>query len=239
MMLFSKDEISNLPTQAKEVFDVSGAGDTVIAGVSLALSSGATLFDAAELANHAAGIAVGKAGTATVSAQELTSIYESESKKLKTLDELKKIRHDLKVKVKKVVFTNGCFDILHSGHISLLSQAKEFGDVLIVGLNSDESVKSLKGNQRPIISEIERSDLLSALECVDYVTIFHEKDPCKVISELEPDIHVKGGDYNPKDYTTMPEAKIINEYGGEIKIVKIINGKSTTGIIERVLSAQK
>ena len=134
----------------------------------------------------------------------------------------------------KAIFTNGCFDILHTGHIKLLRKAKSFGNNLILAINSDESVKRLKGSERPINNQYERAELLSTLEFVDYITIFDEDDPCKIISELKPHIHVKGGDYNPLDYNQMPEAKIINEYGGIIKIINLIEGKSTSQIIEKI-----
>ncbi len=135
---------------------------------------------------------------------------------------------------KKVVFTNGCFDILHVGHLTLLEKAKSFGDRLCVGVNSDASVRILKGENRPINSQEDRTRLLAALSVVDYVTVFEEQTPCKIISCLRPDIHVKGGDYDPNDFDNMPEAKVVREYGGKIKIIGLVEGKSSTNIIKQL-----
>jgi D-beta-D-heptose 7-phosphate kinase/D-beta-D-heptose 1-phosphate adenosyltransferase len=235
MILFSGKDTINIPTQAREVYDVSGAGDTAIATFALAVASGATLLDAAELANHAAGIVVGKLGTSTISREELLSVYERENKKAMKLEKLKAKLEVERRLGKKIVFTNGCFDILHTGHLQLLRKAKSFGDVLVVGLNTDASIKRLKGPERPILPEEERVEIISALEPVDYVVLFSEDDPCKIIAELKPDVHVKGGDYDPSDYVNMPEAKVVHEYGGEVKIVNLIDGKSTTNIIKKIM----
>lgn len=131
----------------------------------------------------------------------------------------------------KVIFTNGCFDIVHIGHIKLLKEAKSFGDILIVGLNSDESVKKIKGASRPINNQNDRKQFLESIKYVDKVIIFNEQTPCRLIQELKPDIHVKGGDYNPNDYNNMPEAKIVHEYGGEVRIIKLLEGKSSSKIL--------
>jgi len=135
---------------------------------------------------------------------------------------------------KKVVFTNGCFDVLHVGHVRLLNKAKSFGDVLIVGVNTDASVKRLKGENRPINCQEDRVEMLKNLRAVDKVVLFDEDDSCKMISELKPDIHVKGGDYDPNDYSNMPEAKVVHEYGGKVEIIPIVEGKSSTNVIERM-----
>jgi len=224
----------HIPTQAKEVYDVTGAGDTVIAVIGLSLASGKKLEEAVILANHAAGIAVSKIGTATVTEKELFSDIEKENRKIKSRQEIIEIVNDLKKKGKKIVFTNGCFDILHIGHTRLLQKAKSFGDILILGLNTDESVKRLKGPSRPIVNEKERAEVLSALEFIDYIVFFDEDDPCKIISEIKPDIHVKGGDYDPNDYENMPEAKVVHDYGGKVEIIKIIEDKSSSSIIEKI-----
>jgi len=152
----------------------------------------------------------------------------------KTNNEIKEIVNDLRLKGKKIVFTNGCFDIIHQGHIRLLKEAKEQGDILIVGVNSDSSVKKLKGKDRPINSEADRAEIMASFECVDYVVIFEENTPERIISMIKPDIHVKGGDYDPNDYKKMPEAKIIHGYGGKIHIFNTIKGKSTTDIIRKM-----
>jgi D-glycero-beta-D-manno-heptose 1-phosphate adenylyltransferase len=135
---------------------------------------------------------------------------------------------------KKVVFTNGCFDILHIGHVRLLNIAKSYGDILVVGVNSDNSVKRFKGEDRPVNGQDDRCELLNNLKSVDYVIVFDEDDPCRIISELKPNVHVKGGDYDPDNYDTMPESKVVRDLGGEVKIVPLIQGKSTTGIIDKV-----
>ncbi len=135
---------------------------------------------------------------------------------------------------KSIVFTNGVFDILHVGYLSLLEQAKMFGDILVVGINSDSSVKIIKGENRPINNQSDRTRLLSGLEVVDLVTVFEEKTPCKIISRLQPNIHVKGGDYDPEDFNNMAEAKIVKAYGGIIKIIKIILGKSSSDLISKM-----
>ena len=135
----------------------------------------------------------------------------------------------------KTVFTNGCFDIVHIGHINLLRKAKSFGDKLVVGINSDESVTKLKGPNRPINKQDQRKEFLEAIKYVDEVVVFGEDTPCKIISELKPDVHVKGGDYDPNDYENMPEAKIVHDYGGKVEIVDLVHGISTTKINEILL----
>lgn len=153
--------------------------------------------------------------------------------KIKFVKDLKEIVSALKKNNRKVVFTNGCFDIIHLGHVRYLEDAKKFGDILIVGLNSDESVKSIKGKSRPLISQDERAEILAALETVDFVAIFNEDTPEDLISQLKPDIHVKGGDYTPGQ---LPESKIVESYGGRVEIVKLVEGSSTTGLIEKIKS---
>ncbi|MCE1246684.1 MAG: D-glycero-beta-D-manno-heptose 1-phosphate adenylyltransferase [Firmicutes bacterium] len=142
------------------------------------------------------------------------------------------ISENLRKSGKTVVFTNGCFDILHLGHIRYLRQAKAFGDVLVIGVNTDSSVKDYKGDLRPIVPEDERAELLAALEMVDYVVKFSERTPENIISALKPDIQVKGGDYTPDQ---LPEAKVVYSYGGKVEIVPFVKGKATTGIIEKIL----
>ncbi len=237
--LFSKEEKINLPTNAKEVYDVTGAGDSIIAGIALGLVSGLDLKDSAILANKIAGIVVEKKGTSVVSKEELERLDKIENNKLKTWEELKLIREDYAKKGKKVVFTNGCYDILHPGHIQLLKKAKSFGDVLILAINGDKSpFFKTKSGKRPILNQEERVEVLSGLDAVDYITIFNEDTPCEIISKLKPDIHVKGGDYNPENFLNMPEAKIIKEYGGEVKTIPIIGGYSTTKLIEKIKSIE-
>lgn len=234
--LFDKGSFKHyyLPTQAKEVFDVSGAGDTFTATLALAVASGASLYEATSLGNLAAGKVVGKFGTSTINQDELKSSFCKKTSKIKSREDLKEIIQNLKLKNKKTIFTNGCFDILHVGHTKLLQEAKSFGDVLILAINSDSSIKKIKGPDRPINNQQERAEVLAALEFVDYIVIFDESTPCQIISELKPDIHVKGGDYDPNNYQNMPEAEIIHGYGGEVRIINIVEGKSTTGIIKKI-----
>jgi len=140
----------------------------------------------------------------------------------------------LKKDNKKIIFTNGCFDILHTGHIRLLKKSKSFGDVLILGLNTDNSIRTLKGKDRPINNQEDRAEILANLNYVNYIVFFEENTPENLISLLKPDIHVKGGDYDPLNQQSMPEAKIVQKYGGKIKIVKLLKGKSTTAIINKM-----
>lgn len=239
MSLFEREgRITHIPAVASEIYDVTGAGDTVVATLTLALAAGADIRKAAELSNWAAGTVVRKVGTATVTRKELEEIIryqagEKVNRKIRSLDELKQISKRLKKEGKKLVFTNGCFDLLHIGHIKYLQKAKEFGDVLIVGVNSDSSVKKIKGSNRPFFPEEERAQLLSALECVDYVIVFSELNPEKVIKILKPDVHVKGGDYQTDE---LPESEIVKSYGGKVIVANETKGKSTTELINLILS---
>lgn len=144
---------------------------------------------------------------------------------------IKELREKLREKGNKVVFTNGCFDILHVGHLRYLEEAKALGDILIVGVNSDASVKRLKGETRPIVTENDRAEMLLGLKCVDYVAIFEEDTPIELIEAVKPDIHVKGGDYKKDD---LPETKIVERHGGIVKIVSLVAGKSTTNIVKKI-----
>lgn len=227
-------EISQFPTRAREVFDVTGAGDTVMAALCIAKSTGASLKEAAIIANHAGGIKVGKVGTAVVTAQELAHSFEKEFTKLKSADELSKIVEDLKLKKKKIVFTSGCFDILHVGHTRLLQKAKSFGDVLILGLNSDESVRRLKGSNRPIIQEKERAELLSSLEFVDYVVFFNEDTPLELVRSIKPHTVVKGGNYSSEEVFEKDVPRDLCE----VKIIPFVEGFSVTSILNKIKNEQ-
>lgn len=156
--------------------------------------------------------------------------------KIKSKEELAPLLAELKEKDKTIVFTNGCFDIIHTGHIRYLHQAKALGDILVIGVNTDASVKMFKGDKRPIVSENDRAEVLAALEMVDYVVKFNERTPAELISALRPHIHVKGGDYSPED---LPEAEVLKAYGGRVEIVPLVEGKGTTGIVERILTVYK
>ena len=223
------EELIKIPTVAKEVYDVTGAGDTVLAAFGYALSCNLDIKESAYFANSAAAVVVGKVGSATATIDEIIRYnqtlhsYESSSK-IVTKEEIAKI---IKNSTQKIVFTNGCFDILHSGHVKYLQIAKSFGDLLIVGLNSDDSVKRLKGESRPINAFDERAYILSALECVDFVVGFEEDTPYDLIKVIKPDILVKGGDYKDKEVVGSDIAK-------EVKLVDFVEGKSTTNIIQKV-----
>lgn len=223
------------PANARQVFDVSGAGDTVIAVLALCLASGLQPETAVQLANVAAGIVVGKVGTVPVEKHELLAALrphgtlQAEAKVL-TCDELVKTVAQWKASGEHVVFTNGCFDLLHIGHITVLDHARRFGDRLIVAINSDASVSRLKGPSRPIVSERERARVLAALAAVDAVVIFDEPTPLEVIKAVKPNVLVKGGDYEAE---SVVGAREMESWGGEVKIVPLVEGFSTTRLIEK------
>jgi len=236
MSLFSREEIAYIPAVPREVFDITGAGDTVIAALTLALAAGAKIKNAAILSNYAASVVIGKIGTAPCYREELEEALEGHepiTKKIKLRGEIAALAGNLKNEGAKIVFTNGCFDLLHLGHVRYLREAKKLGDILMVGLNSDDSVRALKGKDRPYVSEMERAEILASLECVDYVTIFPELKPDHLIKTIKPDFHVKGGDYKISE---LPERKLVESLGGKVMVIPPIQGKSTTGIVERILS---
>jgi D-beta-D-heptose 7-phosphate kinase/D-beta-D-heptose 1-phosphate adenosyltransferase len=237
MSLFSrKDRSVHIPAVPREVFDITGAGDTVIATLSLAVAAGAEIKNAAILANTAASVVVSKIGTAPCYREELEEALEGHEpiiRKIKLRKEIEAIVKNQRNQGAKIVFTNGCFDLLHLGHVRYLREAKKMGDVLIVGLNSDDSVRVLKGRERPYVSEMERAEILASLECVDYVTIFSENRPDNLIRVIKPDIHVKGGDYR---VSQLPERKLVESLGGKAIVIPPIEGRSTTNIVERILS---
>ena len=226
------DELRIHPTVAREVFDVTGAGDTVLASLGFALSCGLDIDNSVEFANLAAGVVVGKIGSATATLNEIIE-YESSLNKstsdehIKTLDEIIALSTELKSRDKKIVFTNGCFDLLHAGHVRYLETAKSFGDMLILGLNSDRSVTALKGKGRPINTQLDRAYILAALEAVDYVVIFDEDTPYDLIKAVKPHVLVKGGDYEGQDVVGQ-------DIADELKLVQFVDGKSTTKTIEKI-----
>lgn len=223
------------PAVARQVFDVSGAGDTVIAVLALCLASGLRPETAVELANIAAGIVVGKAGTVPVEKHELLAALSSEialhgEDKVVTREELVRRVALWKANGDRVAFTNGCFDLLHIGHITVLEQARRFGDRVIVAINSDASVRGLKGPGRPVVGERERARVLAALAAVDAVVIFGEPTPLEVIVASRPDVIVKGGDYTVE--TVVGTSEVL-AWGGQVKIVPLIEGFSTTRLIAK------
>lgn len=239
MSLFSPPQPPvHIASRARDVFDVTGAGDTVIATFSMAIMCGLSLEEAARLANVAAGVVVGKMGTAVISLDELrTALCEEEphTRKVLTGEELAVALHHHRQQDERIVFTNGCFDLLHVGHIHYLQQAAALGDRLVVGLNNDASVGLLKGEGRPVIGQRDRAHMLASLACVDYVTIFSEPTPLSLIELVRPDVLVKGGDYTPETVVGRDE---VEAYGGKLHILPYINGVSTTQIIESVIGLQ-
>ena len=226
------DELTVIPTVAKEVYDVTGAGDTVIAALAYGLVNDMAIKEAVEFANMAAGVVVGKIGSATVTLDEIdqyqSSLHLSRvDSHIKTVNEITDIAKDYRQKGKKVVFTNGCFDILHRGHVSYLETARSYGDVLILGLNTDASVRRLKGDGRPVNNEADRAFILAALEAVDYVVLFDEGTPYELIKQVQPDILVKGADYEGQEV-------VGSDIAGEVRLVQFIDGKSTTKTIQKI-----
>jgi D-beta-D-heptose 7-phosphate kinase/D-beta-D-heptose 1-phosphate adenosyltransferase len=232
-----------IPSIAREVYDVSGAGDTVIATLAVGVAAGQSYLEAARLANIAAGVVVGKLGTQPINALELKAAVGTTGENSSVRVNQK--NHSLaaatvqvqawKALDQKIVFTNGCFDLLHPGHIHLLNEAKRGGDRLIVGLNSDESVRRLKGAGRPILSETDRAAVLGALNCVDLIVIFEEDTPIRLIETLEPDVLVKGSDYRLE---TVVGREIVEAYGGKVYLVPVVEGYSTTRLAEKVSTKQ-
>lgn len=224
----------HLPAQAKEVFDVTGAGDTVISVLAAALAAGEELVLATALANLAAGIVVGKLGTATVSVPEMRrALHEADATGQGVVNEAQLLLaiDDARAHNETIVMTNGCFDILHPGHVAYLEQARQLGDRLIVAVNDDNSVRRLKGADRPVNPLDHRMAILSALKCVDWVVPFSEDTPERLICRVHPDFLVKGGDYRPEQVAGH-ECVTVN--GGQVVILDYVAGHSTTGIIERM-----
>jgi len=231
MILFGEEGEYSLPApRVREVFDVSGAGDTVISVLAAAVSAGFSWREAMTLANTAAGIVITKSGTAPIAIEELVSAAKNgQGTNICSRDEAAALVKLWKARGQKVVFTNGCFDLLHPGHVLLLRQAAAEGDRLVVGLNSDESVKRLKGPDRPVLCQEDRAAILSALECVDMVVIFPEDTPLALIESLRPDVLVKGGDYTPE---SVVGRELVEANGGKVVIVPLLKGKSTTEIVK-------
>ena len=216
-----------------EVFDVTGAGDTALAYLAASLANGYSVRKAVEIANHAAGLQVTKVGTSAIGLREVSeAMFEANPDvRGKILDRKSASRLRELAPEKRIVFTNGCFDILHVGHIRYLRQASQLGDMLVVGLNSDASVRRLKDEGRPINSENDRAELLASLEFVDYIVVFEEDTPYELIREIEPDVLVKGGDYAPENVVGK---ELVEARGGKLVLIDFVEGKSTTGIIHKI-----
>ena len=225
----------HLPARAREVFDVTGAGDTVIAVVAAAVAAGAGLPEAVTLANIAAGIVVGKLGTAAVSAPELRRAVQQDQgaeRGVMSLEQLQVAVSDARSHGERVVFTNGCFDIIHAGHVSYLEQARALGDRLIVAVNSDASVRRLKGSGRPINPVERRMAVLAGMEAVDWVVSFADDTPRGLLQVLQPDLLVKGGDYQSKE--DIVGWDIVEAYGGEVQLLGVVDNLSTSAIVNRI-----
>ena len=236
--LIESGSVQRFPALAREVFDVSGAGDTVIATTGAALAAGLPLHEAIRLANVAAGIVVGKLGTVPISKDELIARLASDREtsqgdKICSQESLMKRAAQWRVSGQKIVFTNGCFDLLHVGHLALLEQAKREGDCLVVALNTDRSVRSLKGSGRPIISEDARARIVAALPSVDAVVLFDEETPLGLIRAIKPNVLVKGGDYSEEEVVGANDMK---SWGGKVSLIPLVEGSSTTEILKRAIA---
>jgi D-beta-D-heptose 7-phosphate kinase/D-beta-D-heptose 1-phosphate adenosyltransferase len=232
---------THLRTTARDVFDVSGAGDTVAAAMALGLAAGGDIVEACTLANLAAGIVVGKPGTAIVTTGEITAALRpfngrAEHQKLFSLDNVLQLARDWRAQGLKVAFANGCFDLLHPGHISLIDQARRSADRLIVGLNSDASIRRLKGPTRPVQNEVARATVLASLKSVDAVVIFGEDTPLTLIEALQPDVLVKGADYSVDQ---VVGADLVRQRGGRVVLAELVPGHSTTETLKRVGSKDR
>jgi D-beta-D-heptose 7-phosphate kinase/D-beta-D-heptose 1-phosphate adenosyltransferase len=228
------------PARAREVFDVSGAGDTVIATLTAALAGGLQVETAVELANLAAGIVVGKVGTVPIAAHELVALLTPSGgvrfvEKILDRERLAKRVAEWRASGETIVFTNGCFDLLHVGHVTLLEDCHKFGTKLVLGLNSDASVQRLKGPTRPVVGENERARVMAALAAVDAVVLFEEDTPLELICAVKPDVLVKGGDYSVE---TVVGHEVVMAAGGRVEIVPTVEGFSTTNIVKKLRGSE-
>lgn len=224
----------HLPARAREVYDVTGAGDTVIAVLAVALAAGQSLPEAVALANIAAGIVVGKLGAATVSVPELQyaiRVEQGAERGIVSEDELLVAVESARINGQRIVFTNGCFDILHAGHVAYLEEARAEGDRLIVALNSDASVKRLKGNERPVNPIDKRMAVVAGLQSVDWVVCFDDDTPERLLQSIKPHVLVKGGDYSEAQ---VVGAEIVQAYGGVVRVLDFVADCSTTSMIDRI-----
>jgi D-beta-D-heptose 7-phosphate kinase / D-beta-D-heptose 1-phosphate adenosyltransferase len=240
LSIINSNKAIHISAKVKEVFDVSGAGDTIISIFAAFLNGGLEYEEIGNLANLAAGYVISKEGTYAISNRELIDILNKEyssfdyNKKIISTDNdvIDKLIKKLKKKNYKIVFTNGCFDIIHNGHVNYLRKAKQFGDILIVGINSDSSAKKIKGEKRPIINEEDRAKLIANFSFVDYILIFQETTPKRIISMIKPDVLVKGGDYNVEEIVGKDYAKMV-------KTVPYEKGYSTSQIIKEIIKRYK
>ena len=235
MIFISKDNFLNLPSEAKEVFDVTGAGDTVISTFAVSLASDNSYFESTRISNYAASLAVSKLGTSTVSKKELDDAISKFSvnlnfKKYISISEIPRLKRI--IKKKKVVFTNGCFDILHPGHLDLLKECRELGEIVIVALNSDISIKKIKGEKRPINNLSQRIEMLNHINYVDYIVSFDELTPENLIREIRPNFLVKGGDYKIDE---IIGSEFMDSINGQVVLVQFKDGYSSSNIINKII----
>ncbi|MBF0284361.1 MAG: bifunctional D-glycero-beta-D-manno-heptose-7-phosphate kinase/D-glycero-beta-D-manno-heptose 1-phosphate adenylyltransferase HldE [Magnetococcales bacterium] len=238
--LVEREGVRMIPATAQEVFDVSGAGDTVIATLAAGLAAGLERLDALRLANLAAGVVVGKVGTTPIELRELLGAVTAgealeQSAKLCDLEGAERRVKEWRRRGERIVFTNGCFDLLHAGHVSYLERARRLGGRLVVGLNTDASVRRLKGPSRPVIHEEDRARVLAALVAVDLVLLFDEETPLRLIRQLRPDVLAKGADYREDQVVGGAEVK---SWGGQVALVPLVEGRSSSDIVARVRAAE-
>lgn len=223
---------THIPARGRAVYDVTGAGDTVAAAITLARARGVSLPEAVAFANLAAGVVVGKVGAVPVTREEILSVLGGGGGgKVLAPDELSRVLQERRARGERIVFTNGCFDILHVGHVRLMRFSRSLGECLVVGLNTDRSIRRGKGKERPVLAEAERAELVAGLDAVDYVTLFDEEIPERLIRQVRPDILVKGADYEGE---VVVGREFVESYGGEVVLAPMVDGVSTTAIIERI-----
>lgn len=227
--------INTVHSNAREIFDVTGAGDTVVSVLTLSYLSSKSWEDSVRIANAAAGIVVVRVGTGSVTQRDLLNAFVNNRnlklEKIVSRNFLLELLSQLRKEKKKVTFTNGCFDLFHKGHLHLLNEAKNFGDILIVGVNDDDSVKRIKGEQRPYIPALDRARMIAELECVNFVIVFAEDTPLKLIKMIKPDILIKGSDYKHKK---VIGSEFVESYGGEVKFIEQLKGISTSTLLSKI-----
>jgi D-beta-D-heptose 7-phosphate kinase/D-beta-D-heptose 1-phosphate adenosyltransferase len=238
MLVVSGDAATILPARARQVFDVTGAGDTVIAALAAGVAAGLDIFGAAALANLAASLVVGKIGAASVTPAELNLALHEQGeggRGLLTREQAIAVASEVRSRGERLVMTNGCFDILHKGHVAYLQEAKARGDRLMVAVNTDESVRSLKGDDRPVNPLEDRMAVLAGLASVDWVVPFGEETPAELIEQILPDVLVKGGDYTPD---AIAGGKAVLANGGTVEVLRFHEGRSTSAIVDTIRAAR-
>ena len=229
------ENINTVRSNAREIFDVTGAGDTVVSVLTLSYLSSKSWEESVRIANAAAGVVVGRVGTVNVTQRDLLNAFANNRnlklEKIVSLNFLLELLSQLRKEKKKITFTNGCFDLFHKGHLHLLNQAKNFGDILIVGVNDDDSVKRIKGEQRPYIPALDRARMIAELECVNFVVVFAEDTPLELIKMIKPDILVKGSDYKHKK---VIGSEFVEGYGGKVKFIEQLKGISTSTLLSKI-----